>query len=367
MSEKLISFVERAISLQQGVVERKSETVLEALLPPGLADKLGCSELVTLTFGETATAHDGTVKVTFGSPFLSKLLDSCASYTPISCARIPIALKKSAGFDREISRSFRFTNCKAVFREARHITGSYILFSMKYSAVSDEKKEGLFSVAVDERTLTWCQEMSMDIMHLYVEEIERAPSVPPNSNRLEDISRKAGLVAQQLVAAQMREFIQSMTRRLERDIERLFEYYRDMYTETKRYFKRKSTSKTMQLRSEKLDAIEADFQRKVLDARERYSVSVRIFPIAAMRVMLDEVECHVHLIKGTRSREIVAHWNSFVKRIEPIACEGCLGDTYDVVLCNETHVLCTSCWTMCSSCGRWLCMVCSPKGCPKCA
>lgn len=249
------------------ILARSEDGSLEVLAPPHVSKALKVPEYTRLRFSY-AEISDGTTYASYDSEFFTSLgnlfagrgrfsIASCESYTP--------NIEK---LSRLISEKIAFSN--ATFRlgksEVKNI--SYLLFYFKYVALSDEKREGILSLLINEANLS-----TLPFEHDATElkEIEDKPQDTVKHRKAVPFARqhsktfhrqnwpKAGIerheikkvfqsacsVSTRLVEERMADFIKSLERRLNRDIRRVYEYYDTLKKETKKVLKKKALAKAM--------------------------------------------------------------------------------------------------------------------------
>jgi hypothetical protein len=117
----------------------------------------------------------------------------------------------------------------------------------------------------------------------------------------------------------------------------------------------------------RLAAIALELKLKRADLQAKHSVHVKLELIAACRVEIPVLAASLRLERRKGTREIRVFWNPLTKAVEPLACEGCLGDAGALSVCDDRlHLLCGACGGACRECLRPFCRACHPSGCPRC-
>lgn len=357
MNDLLKEFVLHLLEAKGGVWE-EADGGCEVLLPPELAQRLGCEPFLQLSFDPVE--ESGRQRVLYGSELLDRLLDLaeegglCATYT------LSTHPGKSERPARELSQKFSLLNAKGTLLETLPAYCSYLILNFKYVALSDERKEGLVKVTINESSLASLSELEEWL------DPEARRSDPPFDGCArrppEEVYRKGCQVAQARIAEELREFEESMNRRLRRDVQRLEEYYLDLAREMEeRIRKRRLQGQEKADLTDKIRATDAELESKAEDLWKKYSIRVKVQGVSACRLFLPILQGRYELLRRKAHREERLFWNPWLKRVEPLACEGCRGDGYAFYVCDELHRVCPQCFAPCSNCGKRLCRLCMPR------
>jgi len=182
------------------------------------------------------------------------------------------------------------------------------------------------------------------------------------------IYRRASSIAQRQIRRVLQDFHQSRERRLERDVQRLEEYYLGMATEIRRRVQKKGLGGEEAEREEvKASAAERELGLKVHDLQDKYAVRVQVSCISVLWVLVPVLHATMSYQRRQAFREVPVFWNPVLKEWEAVACEGCGENTFAFSLCDDKqHLSCASCGQPCPTCGRRFCRGCQPRGCPSC-
>jgi hypothetical protein len=261
--------------------------------------------------------------------------------------------KKTEGF-------FKLARGKSTFRGAMVTEQSYLIGFGAYSAVSDEKRDGIVSAAVNGETGTIAPDFG-PMLDSLLEENRIAPSTislppvaAPTLSTLYSVLRAE-------TARHLEEFDTAIARRLERDCDRIYRYYKDLLAGAVRVGgKKKPTAKEQE---ERLDAIRKEHAKKTDDLRIKYLMKVEITPLALLTLRLPCLCARYTVQMGSASRELIVPWNPITAKPDVTLCTRCGGPAETVKLCREFHWLCRQCWQQCPECSKEYCPVCKPKGC----
>src|SRR5919108_5483070 len=171
MSTPLKSFFERVLARRGALVDDIGGGTLEVLLPPELAAQLGVAELERFSFPDISQQAAPTAMPGLEGPsmrivgYQSELLDTLGRLIvgggSVAAAALtePLSVKR-LDLERDIERAMTLQN--AVLRSHRQEPAvvPYLIVHCKYTALSDERREGMVSLAIDQRTLNIVEGLS---------------------------------------------------------------------------------------------------------------------------------------------------------------------------------------------------------------
>ena len=175
----------------------------------------------------------------------------------------------------------------------------------------------------------------------------------------------AHAAAHAALGASIDEFVLSLTRRRDRDVVRIRDYYEEIDREIRRKLTRTRTNEETRRREiDRLDATAASYRARLADIAERARVRVRVVPVAVFACRMPTWQITVRLKRRTATADTLFSWNPIDGRVEPRACDGCETPVETALLCDDrVHYLCTRCLEPCPACGRRYCRACH-KACP---
>lgn len=384
MNKTLPDVIADVLTYHGAVVDKTAEDCLDVVVPPEIAPLLNVPEYVRLSFSYGGTCEHA-VSATFDSKFFGSLGKLFANAGKFASARFEPSLPNIEKTARLVDERFVFHN--AIFRPDRVETSdiSYLLVCLKYTAVSDEKHEGIVPVLINGMNLSTIPlEGAFDEVLKNLQEPDSGADEEQNvENRIrENLSLTLGSEALaktfhaacaagvQIVLERQQEFIKSLDRRLNRDVKRVFEYYDALKGEIDRKREQKgvegSDGKTDSLMN-KLNAIEAERKGKIQDLIAKYALNIRIEPLTAVAI-----ETRVPLFWITIKRRLAARsfpvtYNTIVGGFDALPCESCFHPRGGYSVCDDKlHIVCVECFATCPSCGRQYCKACHKDTCPKC-
>ncbi|MBI2876218.1 MAG: hypothetical protein HYY20_04990 [Candidatus Tectomicrobia bacterium] len=357
MEDLLKGFVIQLLEAQGALCE-EVEGGCDVLLPPELARRLGCPESLQLSFDPLK--ENGRQRILYGSELLDRLLELAGNLGLSATYTVSGLPAKSERLVREMGQKFSLPNAKGTLLDSSSAYCPYLILNFKYVALSDERKEGMIRVTVNESSLA-----SFDELEEVLDPEAHQPGRPFGGSPprpLEEVYRKGCRVAQARIARELKEFEESMNRRLQRDVQRLEDYYLDLAREMEgRIRKRGLQGPEKADLVDKIRATEAELERKVEDLWNKYSIRVRVQWVNSCRIFLPVLQGRYEILRRKERREERVFWNPWLRQIEPLACEGCLENGYTFYLCDRLHRVCPQCFAPCRDCGKRLCPLCLPR------
>lgn len=278
----------------------------------------------------------------------------------------PPAEIKPEKFENKVLKNIVLKN--AVFNPGKSETKniSYLLSYFKWSAVSDEKHEGIMANLINEYNLI-CESFTGDIEDIISKKSDA---------ELMEIERKdIAVITNSLLSAQKKQvtdklmdFKESLIRRLNRDISRVNEYYYTLIKEIKETLTKKILlPEDNEKYQNKIKSIEMELKLKTQDLIDKYSLNISIEPVSIIRINTPVQILWLEIKRRKNTRQFPVTFNSILMDIDGLPCEGCFTKDRSYYICDEQlHILCNQCFSPCEKCGKNYCHACHKNGCPKC-
>lgn len=359
----LFNFTAELLEYNGALVERTDDE-LEAILPPAVAEVLEIKEHAKFLF--SAQEEKNGVLVSYDSEVfrnISKLLTK-GKFSVVTVPPPSVRIEKLAA---RIHEKVILNNAVFSVDKNEEKPVSYLLVFMKYTATSDEKNEGILSSLINEFTLAaagFAEPNALDIFTLAGESKVNGIERQSDENVM-----KALLCSQQgLLREELQEFIDSMERRLNRDVHRVYNYYHTLIQETKQLIERKRYSGEDKNRNlAKIGAIETELKWKIQDLISKYSLTVDVEPVSFIRIETVAPVFWLTIKRRKETRRFPLTYNPLIRAFDTLPCESCFNPRKTFFICDEhLHILCSDCFKKCPHCGRNYCRVCHKTGCPKC-
>jgi hypothetical protein len=346
----LSEWMARAMTAEGAVVEPADPESLAVLLPPSLQDAFRCGELVRLGFG--ATTPEDARRVTIESEWVDILGRRIESRGRLAEIAPGVSPGKPPDADEALRKGLVFDNATYRFTGMTVARTRYRIMVFRVAAVSDEKREDVIAIAVNESNAARSDSLAAGLLEANA--ATWIPAVAGDSVELparwtpERIRDVFGAAASAMARTRLAPFLAGMERRMGRDLERLHAYHEDLRREAIRRHSegrgRKGTNPDPGLAAQRLTAIEREYEAKVADIRRKYGLTVELHPLQTLLVTMP-----VHrlaFVIRRRKGERVGHldWNPLTRRLDSLGCEACgaLAPTHSV--CDDRlHVVCSGC------------------------
>lgn len=385
MPRELSAVVEEILSYEGAALEKRDDGSLEFLLPPSLCEILGLPEQGLLGFS-IEQAQEGVIPLSYESELFRAFEKIFAGKGRLARTFYPSSSPNIEKISKGIAERVVLSNATFRLQKVTEETNAYLLIFFKYEALSDEKREGLFSLLVSRKNFSVVA-LNDPLGEFGSDLVDRKEEDDPAAwNEVEGLKAlEAGYGAACIVAKEeLSPFIQSLEKRLRRDIQRVHDYYEDLKRETKKAFERKRTARpesppgpngedlsqeaAQRALLEKMEAIEAEKNWKVQDLVSKYAVTVRLEPLCAILIETPSPVFWLEIKRRLSSRSFPVGYNPLLKRLDPLPCEACFDPRGGTFVCDDhLHILCSRCFNKCPQCGKPYCSACSQSGCPRCA
>lgn len=386
-SQSVFDFFIDLLEHSGAVIEKMDDGAIEALLTPEASKILEIPEDSRLCFSYDAVQGKN-IYASYDSELFKasvRLLEGGGRYA-LGLFEAPV--QNLSKLVHLVEGRISFHN--AVFRlektETRKIP--YLLTVFRYTALSDEKHEGIVTVLLNSENLSVAAmpEGMTDILGRLKESdtlnpVEILPEIPDKD--MERLFRAAHFAAMGMVKARLSEFVKSLDRRLNRDVRRVFEYYETMKSETVKAIKKNAVKdggnidKQIQEKTvkgegierllSKLDAIDAERKWKVQDLIAKYSLSIKVEPVSTVCIIADVPVFKIKIKRRLASRDFPVTYNPIVRHLDPLPCESCFSPGHGYYVCDDKlHIICGNCFRPCAKCGKEYCRACHKGRCPRC-
>jgi len=355
------------LAFQGAIIEKTADECLEFLSPPSLAALLGIPEHGKMSFtyqlphGEAISAgYDSDLFRAMANVFSGKSRLAMAAYPSP-----PLNIEKISG---SVAEKIVLTNATFRPQKVERQAVNYLLGFFQYTALSDEKREGLIPLLAGELNLTTCApgEHIIEIM----EGLREADPEEKPRPGITKVFQTACSAASTVVAEELDPFIKSLDKRLNRDIKRVFEYYETIKTETQKAVEKRALSgeQSVEKKREKVNAIETEKRWKIQDLISKYALNIRIEPVAAIVIETYSPVFWLEIKRRLSSRLFPLTYNPLLRKWDPLPCESCFYPRGGYSICDDQlHILCSACFKKCSQCGKPFCSACHKHGCPRCS
>jgi hypothetical protein len=391
MSE-LREFVADLLERRGAAVEALGPDGLEVLAPAHLQKQLGWPELAHLGFG-TERAH-GTIAIALEGDWLDRfgaLLADEGRWSERE-VRPPAAVSPPSDPERVLDRVLDLPNATWRFQGMSATWTRCLMLAFRFTAVSDEKREGLIWLGFNLGTGALISDIlarlrpalaQMPDWHVPNRATRDAAGAGWSSADKFTQSAQAGLRAtlaarlHPLLDRQVREsmepFLRAMRRRLERDRNRVHAYHDDLRNASLERLAALAHAGGERAEADRrretlrVEAIEREYRAKLDDLRRNYALRVTVEWVQALDLYVPVQRFEVLIRRRKGERMVRLDWHPLVRTAELPLCEAGLGlDRVRLVCDDQLHLTDPAGQASCVSCGKPFCRACFPAACPRC-
>jgi hypothetical protein len=161
----------------------------------------------------------------------------------------------------------------------------------------------------------------------------------------EELSSLIEHTAAKLIQAELENWCAKLTRAINRDSERLHNYYGTIAAEiTSKISHRGLIGEEKEKELARIDATHRELERKLFDIKERYALRVEASLHSALVIHLPTVHITSELVRKKAKRTVTAVWNPFTKILEPLRCEVSGEPVYEFYLNEQVKIISSTCW-----------------------
>lgn len=336
----------------RGAIIEKSSKGFDVLLSDRLSKMLETAEFIQI---DTVPDSDSICSINFGSSLLDKIVNAACEAAPLVECHLHFDYLKSQGFDRLIRNQFTFHGAVGKVESFAEVRTEYLLLACKYSAQSDEQKEGLIKLIFNLENGARIADMEQNIGLAVSEFQTKEKPVNWEEERIQRIIEWVGCHLEADLAEKIAPFRNSMNRRLRRDVTSLEEYYTDLEQEMKASLERPGLSaQLIQERQQKIGLLPDELARKTDDLFKKYSIRVNLKLCGAMLIHTPAVKVLYRVSVGRKLQRLSLIYNPANKLLDPQVCRGCGLSTFSVHFCRHLHPLCPNCSQECPECKKMI-------------
>ncbi len=376
----LRDFVADMLESEGAAIEPVEPDGLGVLAPEPLRAALGWPEFARLGFG--ATLPTGAIPIGLEGDWLDRfgsLLDDRGRFAErqlVVAANIPAPNDPQ----RLLDRALDLPNAVWRLQEVNPVWTRCLLLAFRYTAISDEKREGLIWLGFNQGTGAIMDGDFLRRLRTHMASVVEW-RVPESDTRraavaawdAATVAKRVGRLVEHRVRLDLEPFLNAMRRRLDRDRRRIHEYHDDL--------RRTAQLKLAALGSASGDKAEADRKRETLriaaiereyaakldDLRHNYALRVTVDWVQGL-TLFAPVHRYDVLVKRRKGQRIIhIDWHPAIRMIEPPLSDwGLEGGRARLVCDDHLHLTDPSGQAPCPSCGKAWCRACHPAACPRC-
>ncbi|MHB8125397.1 MAG: hypothetical protein ACYDEJ_07080 [Desulfitobacteriaceae bacterium] len=341
----LQSFVTTYLQRTGAVMDQPSYAYLEALLPEKIVQHLGSEHLLLAFDYEVAGENAGSQFVTHGSQFLDKVTESTINsygrftvlYRPGSPPQLP------RNFEQKILAKLEFRRCRTP-KVSMQIVEEYVYFGFYFRCIfrSYEKSEEILTIVMNGNN--GLVQPDFPVWWQKIVPSERPEYTLSQASRwsVEELYKTACQEIEKAAQAQAAKIVAEVAEIKQRELAKIASYYRELTTELKRKLEGTEDSDKKNRLVKQLAATEADQERRVKDANERYGVEVEA---SLDHVIAYHVPCVRVKLEIQHKGEVLYYtvlYNPLAGEIETPICESC-GRPIVCLVPDKGRLVCAEC------------------------
>jgi len=373
----LRDFVAEVLELEGAVVDPIEPDGLDVLAPPAVRAAMGgWPELARLGFAADLPA--GAIPVGLDGDWFERFGALLGERGRWAERQLDLPLPPLGDPARILDKALDLPN--AVWR-LHGITEGWtrcLLLAFRYSAISDEKREGLVWLAFNEATGAAIDDIGTRLRHLLAADADwRTPTA--------DVRRAAGsgrgpaeLAARipPLLDLRVREevepFLRAMRRRFERDRNRVHAYHDDLRIASIRKLAALSGASGEKAEADRrretlrVAAVAREYEAKLEDLRHNYALRVTVEWVQGLVVFAPVRQFEVVIKRRKSERRLRLDWHAAARAAEVPPSDWGAGLDRGRLVCDEAlHLTDPSGQAPCPSCGKAYCRA-GRDSCPRC-
>lgn len=376
MSE-LQAFAADLLECRGAAVERLDPDRLEVLAPAALQSQLGWPEFARLNFGTQRS--EGTIAIGLEGDWLERFGTLLADEGRWSERELrPSApLPPPSDPERVLDRALDLPNAVWRLQGMSATWTRCLMLSFRFTAVSDEKREGLISLGFNLATGAVINDILARLRPALAQPEWYVPEAA--TKRIAGARWSNATLASRLhplldgeVRESVEPFLRAMRRRLERDRNRVHAYHDELRRTSLKRLETLARAEAERAQADRrretlrVEAIEREYRVKLDDLRRNYALRVTVEWVQALDLYVPVQRFDVLIRRRKGERLIQLDWHPLVKAAEPPLCEAGFGrDRVRLVCDDRLHLTGSSGQAPCISCGKPFCRACL-TACPRC-
>lgn len=375
---QLQQFLGMVLEKHGAVVDVIEPEGLEVLAPAPVQQALRLPEWARLGFGAELPAH--AQRVSLESDLLDRLAGLLGEHGRYARQFLMPDNPPPSHPERALEHALELHNAIYRLQDVKPAWTRYVILRFRYTAISDEKRDGVLEFGWNLANGATLDRMLPELLA----GAEALESLPPASRLppLPSIPWKRGQLPAILQRAlpprlrrQLDAFLAGMTRRQERDLQRLFAYHHDLRREaaarlTALSARGELTDKQQDEQGrerQRLEAIAREYQAKVNDVRQKYAMKVEVEWLQTLELVMPVQRFAVRVRRRKGERLLTLDWNPLTRQLDQAPCEYSYTWERPREVCDEAlHLVSPPAHGPCPTCAKAYCRACHPAACPKC-
>ena len=375
----LRDFVADVLEMEGSAVEAIEPDGLEVLAPEPLRAAMGWPELARLGFGVELPA--GATAVGFEGDWLDRFGAILGDRGRLAERQFVLPGPPPRIHDpaRLLDHAIDFPNAVWRLQEVQAAWTRCLLLAFRYTAVSDEKREGLIWLGFNQGTGAVIDDFTVRLRALLAGDEQWQvpdPDVREAAGPAWDaavLDARVRPLLRHRVRLEVEPFLRTMRRRLDRDRNRIHEYHRDLHLVAQRKLAALAGSAGERADNDRkrellrIAAIEREYAAKLGDLRHNYALRVGVEWVQGLELFVPVQRFEV-LVKRRKGEKLMRlDWHPALRLMEPPPSDWGLGIGRARLVCDEQlHMTDPAGQSPCPCCGKAWCRACHPTACERC-
>jgi hypothetical protein len=376
---ELRDFAAEILECRGAAIEAMEPDALEVIAPQPVRDVMGWPELALLSFG--SQRPEGAILIALEGDGLDRLGALLGEQGRWAERQLTISPRAPVPCDpqRVLEHALDLPNAVWRFQSVTETFTRCLILTFRYTATSDEKREGLLSLGFNLGTGAILDDILTRMQRLLAQEGEwqtPSPEIRAAAGAGWDGTRLQARVhplIEARVKAELEPFLRAMRRRLERDRNRVHDYHDDLRRMSLKRLTALGGATGERAESDRrrealrVAAVEREYRAKLDDLRHNYALRVTVEWMQALDLYVPVQRLEVLIKRRKGGRLIRMDWHPLVRAAEPPPCEAGLGLRRERLVCDDgLHLTEPAGQAPCPSCGKAFCRACYPAACPRC-
>lgn len=367
---RLQAFAADLLQRQGALVEPIEPEGLEVLAPPQLQQAIDIPELCRLGFG--SALPPGARRVGIEGDWLQRFAGVIGERGKWLRRVLRPSNPPLAGVERLLEHELLLPNATYRLRGVGAAWTRYLIFDFRFTALSDEKREGLLRLGINLATGSMLDGVLERLLQRL--ETEQDEASPPDDAELPpawDRARVVDLVDRALrsrLQRQIAPFAASLQRRLARDQARLYDYHNQLLQDAaRRQAALPEGDGRRERERQRGEAIAREYRARLDDLARKYALKVAAEWAQTLELVMPVQRLELLIRRRKGERLVRLDWNPLARRLEALPCAfSHAGDTARLVCDDALHIVGAAGLAACGGCAKPYCRVCHPGRCPKC-
>jgi len=377
---QLQQFFAKLLEASGAVVEVIEPEGLEVIAPTPVQRALGLPEWARLGFG--AELPDDAQHITLESQMMESAVGALLGERGRHVRRLLIPSNPRLGNpERLLEQNVDMRNATYRLEGVAPAWTCYVILSFRCTAISDEKRESILRFGFNRANGATLDGMLSELLAGAEALASRAsggspmPTIPPLPWQRPQFSAILERALPLRLHHHLASFFRGMSRRQERDLQRLLSYHQDLRREAAARLgalaaRGELTEKqqTEQARErQRLEGIAREYEAKVRDVRRKYAMKVELTWLQTLELVMPTQRLGVRIKRRKGTRLFPLDWNPLARKLDQLPCEYSYTWERTRMVCDDAlHLVSPAAHGPCPACGRAFCRACHPARCPGC-